>query len=64
MKLQMFNKVQLYQMNTVVVGTGAAGFNAADQLWALGQKDIAIVTDHVGAGTPATPVLINRPIIS
>ncbi len=51
MKLQMFNKVQLYQMNTVVVGTGAAGFNAADQLWALGQKDIAIVTDHVGAGT-------------
>jgi len=47
----MFNKVQLYQMNTVVVGTGAAGFNAADQLWALGQKDIAIVTDHVGAGT-------------
>lgn len=46
MKLQMFNKVQLYQMNTVVVGTGAAGFNAADQLWALGQKDIAIVTDH------------------
>ncbi|WP_312442390.1 FAD-binding protein [Lacrimispora sp.] len=51
MKLQMFNKVQLYQMNTVIVGTGAAGFNAADQLWALGQKDIAIVTDHVGAGT-------------
>ncbi|PJJ28898.1 FAD-dependent oxidoreductase [Lacrimispora celerecrescens] len=51
MKLQMFNKVQLYQMNTVIVGSGAAGFNAADQLWALGQKDIAIVTDHVGAGT-------------
>ncbi|HCD46148.1 MAG TPA: oxidoreductase [Lachnoclostridium sp.] len=51
MKLQMFKKVQLYQMNTVIVGTGAAGFNAADQLWALGQKDIAIVTDHVGAGT-------------
>ncbi len=51
MKRQILDKVQLYHMNTVIVGTGAAGFNAADQLWALGQKDIAIVTDHVGAGT-------------
>lgn len=51
MKLQMFNHVRLHQMNTIIVGTGAAGFNAADQLWNLGQKDIAIVTDHVGAGT-------------
>lgn len=30
---------------------GAAGFNAADQLWSLGQRDIAMVTDHVKAGT-------------
>lgn len=51
MKLQMFNNMRLYQMNTVIVGTGAAGFNAADQLWSLGQKDIAIVAEHVGAGT-------------
>lgn len=51
MKLERLNNVRLHQLNTVIVGTGAAGFNAADQLWTLGQKDIAIVTDHVGAGT-------------
>lgn len=51
MKLEMFHKIRLYRLNTVIVGTGAAGFNAADQLWSLGQKDIGIVTDHVGAGT-------------
>ncbi len=38
-------------LNTVVVGTGAAGYNAADRLHGYGQRDIAIVTDHVRAGT-------------
>ena len=38
-------------VNTVVVGSGAAGFNAADRLWMLGQHDVAIVTEHVKAGT-------------
>lgn len=52
MELQWFqDQIRLYKMNTVIVGTGAAGFNAADQLWSLGQKDIAMVTDHVNAGT-------------
>ncbi len=44
-------QVRLYQVNTVIVGTGAAGFNAADRLWSLGQQDIAMVTDHVKGGT-------------
>ena len=43
--------ITYHQFNTVIVGTGAAGYNAADELWSLGQKDIAIVTDHVNAGT-------------
>ena len=37
--------------NTVVVGTGAAGYNAADRLWQLGQKDIVIVTENRLSGT-------------
>lgn len=41
----------VYSLNTVVVGTGAAGYNAADRLVGYGQKDIAIVTEHVLAGT-------------
>ncbi|UFU02544.1 FAD-binding protein [Ruania suaedae] len=36
--------------NTVVVGTGSAGFCAADRLWELGTDDIVMVTDKVGAG--------------
>ena len=41
----------VYTVNTVVVGTGAAGYNAADRLYELGQTDIAIVTEHINAGT-------------
>lgn len=40
-----------YQLNTVVVGTGAAGYNCADRLYSYGQKDIAIVTEGVNRGT-------------
>ena len=44
-------KMRLYSLNTVVVGTGAAGYNAADRLYQYGQRDIAIVTEGVNAGT-------------
>ena len=40
-----------YVMNTVIVGTGAAGYNAADRLYQYGQKDIAIVTEGINTGT-------------
>lgn len=43
--------IPVFTLNTVVVGSGAAGYNAADRLWSFGQKDIAIVTEHVKAGT-------------
>lgn len=43
--------IKVVSLNTVVVGTGAAGFNAADCLFQNGQKDIAIVTEHIKAGT-------------
>ncbi|MDL2234414.1 FAD-binding protein, partial [Ruminococcaceae bacterium OttesenSCG-928-L11] len=38
-------------LNTVVVGTGAAGYNAADRLYQYGQTDIAMVTEGINAGT-------------
>lgn len=44
-------KVTIVSKNTIVVGTGASGFNAADRLYNYGQHDIAMVTDHINAGT-------------
>jgi succinate dehydrogenase/fumarate reductase flavoprotein subunit len=43
----------VYSLNTVVVGSGAAGLNAAVRLHELGQTDVAVVTDRFGAGTSA-----------
>jgi succinate dehydrogenase/fumarate reductase flavoprotein subunit len=44
-------QVPVVTVNTVVVGTGSAGFCAADRLWEFGQTDIVMVTDKIGAGT-------------
>lgn len=43
--------IDIYSLNTVIVGSGCAGFNAADSLYNLGQKDIAIVTEGINMGT-------------
>lgn len=40
-----------YELNTVIVGSGAAGLNAADRLYTYGQKDIAIITEGMSMGT-------------
>jgi len=42
---------RLLTCNTVVVGTGAAGYNAADRLWQLGVHDLLIVTENRVGGT-------------
>ena len=44
-------EIEVFEYNTVVVGTGAAGLNAADRLYGYGQKDLAIVTENINAGT-------------
>ncbi|HEY8720338.1 FAD-binding protein [Pengzhenrongella sp.] len=44
-------EVPVVTVNTVVVGTGSAGFCAADRLWEFGQHDVVMVTDKIGAGT-------------
>lgn len=43
--------IRTFSLNTIVVGTGAAGLNAADSLVASGQNDIAIVTENINTGT-------------
>ena len=45
------SKIPVYRYNTVVVGSGAAGLNSADQLYRLGQRDVAVVTEDMLAGT-------------
>lgn len=43
--------VAVIEVNTVVVGTGAAGYNAADCLYDEGQTDLCIITENVQCGT-------------
>ncbi len=44
-------KARVYGCNTAVVGSGAAGYNAADRLWQFGQHDIVLVTENRTGGT-------------
>ena len=37
--------------NTLIIGSGCAGFNAADRLFSLGVKDVAIITEGINMGT-------------
>lgn len=45
------NGIPVITCNTAVVGTGAAGFNAADRLYQYGQTDVVMVTEGVNMGT-------------
>ena len=40
-----------YAIHTIVVGSGAAGLRAAEHLYELGHRDIAIVTEGMNCGT-------------
>lgn len=44
-------QVPVFAYNTVVVGSGAAGYNAALRVHGFGQKDVAIVTEGAKMGT-------------
>lgn len=43
--------IRVITCNTAVVGTGAAGFNAADRLYQYGQTDTILITEGVNMGT-------------
>ena len=55
---------KVVRCNTAIVGSGAAGFNAADRLWQLGQHDIVLVTETARAAPAATPAATSRPTTS
>ncbi|NLF19498.1 MAG: FAD-binding protein [Lentisphaerae bacterium] len=44
-------EVTVISVNTVIVGAGAAGLRCAEALYDLGQRDLAVVFDHLGHGT-------------
>lgn len=44
-------KIPFYEYNTVIVGSGAAGLNAAVMLYQQGQRNIAVVTEGLHMGT-------------
>lgn len=44
------HRIPVVTANTVVVGTGAAGYCAADRLVMFGQPDVVMVTDKIRAG--------------
>ena len=44
-------RLPMYCLDTLVIGSGCAGFNAADWLYDLGRRDIAILTDGKDRGT-------------
>ncbi|AUS97744.1 hypothetical protein CDQ84_06995 [Clostridium thermosuccinogenes] len=41
----------VFSVDTAVIGTGCAGFNAADTLYDLGKRDIAVITEGINMGT-------------
>ncbi|HOW86745.1 MAG TPA: FAD-binding protein [Candidatus Aminicenantes bacterium] len=43
----------VHSLNTLVIGSGAAGLNAAVRLHELGQTDVAVLTERLGAGASA-----------
>ena len=45
------NQIQIIRKNTIIIGSGAAGLNAADRLYCYGQRDIAIITEGLSKGT-------------
>lgn len=43
--------VPVYSVDTLVIGSGAAGLNCAEMLHTLGERSLAVVTSRLGAGT-------------
>ncbi len=43
--------IEVHSLNTLVVGSGAAGFQAADRVRALGQASVALLTEGIAMGT-------------
>lgn len=44
-------QIPLIKIHTIILGSGAAGLNAAAQLFLNGVKDLVIITEGLGMGT-------------
>ena len=44
-------QIAVIALDTLVIGTGCAGFNAADTLYDMGRTDVAILTEGIKMGT-------------
>lgn len=44
-------EIPVHTLDTVVIGTGCAGYNAADWLYDLGRRDFAIISEGINMGT-------------
>jgi pyruvate/2-oxoglutarate dehydrogenase complex dihydrolipoamide dehydrogenase (E3) component len=44
-------QIPLIKVHTIILGSGAAGLNAAAQLFLNGVKDLLIITEGLGMGT-------------
>ena len=53
--------IKTVTLDVAIIGTGAAGYNAAVQLKKLGVDDIAIITEGSIWEPRAIPVRISRP---
>ena len=49
--MAMYSQATIHSYQTIIVGTGAAAFHAANELYELGQSNIAIVTEGIKKGT-------------
>lgn len=45
------SKIKVYSIKHLVIGSGCAGLNAADWLWELGERDVALITEGMNMGT-------------
>ena len=43
--------IPVYSLDCVIIGSGCAAFNAADWLYDLHKRDIAIITEGINMGT-------------
>ena len=43
--------IPLFEYDAIVIGSGAAGYNAADELYSLGKTNIAVITEGRAMGT-------------
>lgn len=46
-----YKEIPIYEYNTIILGSGCAAFNAADSLYDLNVRDIAIITEGINMGT-------------